>query len=112
MSWAARTNVPVAEQLLVRLRLRLDLRRIESIDLVDELVRHQVARRDLVLDHVPLEEELDVGVEILDRAFPPTFHPAGLEAPMCGAREERLHVVADGDLLALPARPGLRIDLV
>src|SRR3954471_2979579 len=109
---AATATEAASDSLVVGLRFRGDLCGVELVHFVYQIVRHQLGRRHLVLDHVPLEEEVDVRVEVLDGAFAPLLHAACLELPVLGAGEERLHVVAQRLLLALAARLRLRIDLV
>src|SRR5438128_11828098 len=98
--------------LLVRLRVGRNPGRIELVHLVDQLVRDHLGGRHLGPDHLPLEQEVLVGVEILDRALAPARNAARLELPVLGPGEQRLYVVAQRLLVGLPARLGLRIDLV
>src|SRR5438105_1603957 len=98
--------------LLVRLRVGRDPGRIELVHLVDQLVRDDRGGRHFGADHFPFEQEVLIGVEILQRALAPARDATRLELPMLGPGEQRLHVLAQRLLVALPARLRLRVHLV
>src|SRR5258708_34077253 len=79
-------------------------RRIEAVDLVDQLVGDHVLDVDRLLDDAPFQHEVVVGGVVRLVALAPPFDPGLLELPLVAARQQRLGLARYRDGLALPAR--------
>src|SRR5277367_1222852 len=77
-------------------RLRLDLLLVEAgIDLVNQLIGHQLAGRDFLRNDFPLHKKIDVAVEIRHIALAPAGHATGRQVPMRHPRAQHLAVITD-----------------
>src|SRR5262245_41322545 len=84
---------PASARVAVAPGLRRDLAGIEMIHLLDQLVGDEVLRVHLLLEHGPLEEELDVVAVVDLGVLSPPRHAGRLQAPVGHARLQHLDVV-------------------
>src|SRR6266849_5336616 len=92
----------------IGLGLGPDLLGVERADLGDEIVGDDVRRLDRLLDHRRLQQEVEIGLVVGVRALAPAGRADLFQAPVLGARLQRLDVVLERGRLVLAGGLGLR----
>src|SRR5262249_21621501 len=87
-------------------RLGGDLLGVEAVDLVDQVVRHQLLRGHRLLDDARLQHEVGVGLVVRFGVLAPALYAGLLQPPVLSPRLEHLGVVAERRRLVLAG--GLR----
>src|SRR6266852_13476 len=91
----------------IGLGLGPDLLGVERADLGDEIVGDDVRRLDRLLDHRRLQQEVEIGLVVGVRALAPAGRADLFQAPVLGARLQRLDVVLERGRLVLADGLGL-----
>src|SRR5436190_1495126 len=101
-SWE--TGAPILPGSLASLDCRVEAKH----DGGDEVIGDDVVDGGLLLDHLPLQEEVEISVVVHHGILAPVGNAGLVELPVHDARLDRLHVVLEGSRLVLAGGLGQR----